>query len=308
MSEQSATQTKTELSTTTPPSPRPSAFPVAERAVHPAALLFPQMSDDEYTELVADIREHGLRQPIVVDASGQLLDGRHRSRACRELGIEPDVQLWEGNDPVALIMALNLKRRNLSPSQLAAVTVELLPVLEEEARSRSRAALKQNGSHSDVATSPPRTPKQANAAKSRERAAAITGASGRTTQDAKRIKQLDPEAFEEIKQGEITVATAKKKLSANPTGANNTSTLKKKAASKPASANAADDFATTSASSLRLTWTDQIAASIPDSDQNVRVVGELTVTNADGAEVLLHLPPLRTARPAPTKTARTRTR
>ena len=54
---------------------------------HPAANLFPMMNDDEYAALVADIHQHGQRDPIWT-LDGQIIDGRNRWSACRDLGIQ----------------------------------------------------------------------------------------------------------------------------------------------------------------------------------------------------------------------------
>jgi ParB-like chromosome segregation protein Spo0J len=57
---------------------------------HPAAALFPLMDVDgpEFGELVRDVQEHGLVQPIVLH-EGKILDGRNRYRACQHAGVEP---------------------------------------------------------------------------------------------------------------------------------------------------------------------------------------------------------------------------
>lgn len=88
--------------------------------VHPAAELFPLMVGAEYEALVEDIRANGQREPgKTVD--GKLIDGRNRERACADAGIEfvtVPVDL-NGDDPVAYVVSLNVRRRNLNASQRA---------------------------------------------------------------------------------------------------------------------------------------------------------------------------------------------
>ena len=50
--------------------------------------LVPEMSTEEYKSFKRDIKENGLRIPITVNQEGVILDGHHRFRACKELGIE----------------------------------------------------------------------------------------------------------------------------------------------------------------------------------------------------------------------------
>jgi len=58
---------------------------------------------------------HGLREPIVMFES-KLLAGRNRYRACLEAGME-DICGYQGDDPVAYVISLNLRRRHLDESQ-----------------------------------------------------------------------------------------------------------------------------------------------------------------------------------------------
>ena len=100
---------------------------------HSAADLFPEMAPEEFAALKADIQQHGQREPIVAydefsyGPATVIIDGRHRFRACSELGIEPVVKTWQGNmsDIPALVLSLNLHRRHLTTSQRAIIAAKL---------------------------------------------------------------------------------------------------------------------------------------------------------------------------------------
>ena len=49
--------------------------------------VMPPLSDDEYLELKTDIQNRGVMVPIEFDENGNVLDGHHRLRICKELGI-----------------------------------------------------------------------------------------------------------------------------------------------------------------------------------------------------------------------------
>jgi hypothetical protein len=91
---------------------------------HPVADLFPPMTETEYHELRASIQREGQHHPIVVDGD-ELLDGRHRLRACAELGIEPRViqfrTLGLTITSAAWIVSTNAHRRHLTPDQKLAI-------------------------------------------------------------------------------------------------------------------------------------------------------------------------------------------
>ena len=87
---------------TDPPPDQFAGPPPDDPEYHPAAALFPLMDVDgaEFGELVRDLQEHGLLQPIVLH-EGKVLDGRNRLRACQHARVEPRYVEWEGESPTA---------------------------------------------------------------------------------------------------------------------------------------------------------------------------------------------------------------
>lgn len=91
------------------------------------ARLWRPMTDAEFDDLKADINLRGQLMPVVL-YHGEVLDGWHRQRACKALGIKPSRVLYEvyhGDDPVGHASALNDKRRHLSDFTRARMAVEL---------------------------------------------------------------------------------------------------------------------------------------------------------------------------------------
>jgi len=171
---------------------------VTEREFHEIAKLFPMMSPDDFDSLKADIKENGQRELICVHPDdGSIIDGRNRYVACRELDIEPECYEWDGNGSlVSFVVSLNLHRRHLTQSQRATVGTDIEAELAKE--------------------NPPGRPKRGeekggtNATKNRDTAGQLVGVSPRYIQEAKKLKEDDPDAFERVRAGEQTLTDVKR--------------------------------------------------------------------------------------------------
>jgi ParB-like chromosome segregation protein Spo0J len=175
---------------------------------HPAASLFPMMSEEELAALTADIAAHGQREPILIDLEGQVVDGRNRWLACEALGLTPVTRVMPDTDSVVTgVVSLNLHRRHLTPSQKAGVAVAIEGQLAVEARERALANLRRGGVAPGVEIFPPR-------GKARDRASALVGVNGRYVSDAERIAARAPALLEQVRDGTITIGDAKRALKA----------------------------------------------------------------------------------------------
>lgn len=114
---------------------------MSDRTAHPAADLFPLMGADELASLAEDIKANGLRHPVILDADGRVLDGRNRLRACDLAGVEPVFSTVDDGDPVALVVSLNVKRRNMAKGQTAIAAADAWGMPSIKVGSGKRAAV-----------------------------------------------------------------------------------------------------------------------------------------------------------------------
>ena len=183
--------------------------------LHPACEIFPPMSDDEFQKLKADIKEHGVLQDII-SWRGQIIDGRHRIEACKELGIQWDaaiVEIDDDQDPIAWALSCNLHRRHLNASQLSMVSDKVRGIYDAEAKERQvEATVKGNktrhkSSDAPVVANFPQLAKPEK--KSRDKAAAAVGVSGKLVDAARKVRRDGiPELAKAVESGKVAVTAA----------------------------------------------------------------------------------------------------
>lgn len=181
---------------------------------HPVAELFPLMDGNDLAQLVADIREHGLLEPIVM-ADGMVLDGRNRLRACELAEVEPVFVDWvpDGMTPTEWVISKNLHRRHLTTPQRAALALDLLPKLEAEAHERMHTASPGVRGGTAIGSS--------EIGRSDEKAAELVGVGRSTVAIAKMIQDREPEIVNRMRAGEfVSVQAARRAAGYEPESGN----------------------------------------------------------------------------------------
>jgi len=178
---------------------------------HPLSDIFPMMSGEEFDALVEDIKRNGLLEPIWL-YEGKILDGRNRYKACLEAGIEPKFVEYKGDSPLAFIVSKNIKRRHLTATQRAVITLKLRPELEAEARKRQELAGKiyHRGARKEKVGAP--GPQPFDRARAKEQAAALVGVSPRTVQRVWTVAEKAPDLIPKLESGELSAKQAEKEV------------------------------------------------------------------------------------------------
>jgi len=145
------------------------------------------MPPDEYALFLSDVAEHGITMPLDITSAGVVLDGRHRLQAALQTDQRRvPVRVVSPKDEVAYLVRQAVLRRQLTPSQRAAIIVA------------------HHAHHGiDVATLP--TPQTG---RTRDAVAAMAGVSPRLIQDAHTVHQHDPDLFQQVHDGRLAVHRA----------------------------------------------------------------------------------------------------
>ena len=166
--------------------------------------LVPEMTTQEYEDLVNSIRKQGVRQPIHILSNKTVLDGRHRVRACKEIGIKEiqalSHELTE-DEAIKFVTDTAVERRNLTKEQKVDIIFRselLIKEIEDEAKKRIK---------SGKSTPGPIGPK-VDKGRTNEKIAELAGTSKNTVTRMKKVKREDPEKYQEILDGKKSASGA----------------------------------------------------------------------------------------------------
>ena len=101
-----------------------------------ASLVHP-LSEEEYNSVKQSIEKEGQYYPIIVNQDGIILDGHHRYKICKELGIEPQFFIRNFKDSLEeklFVLQGNLQRRQLNNFQKTELALKSKSIVEEVAR------------------------------------------------------------------------------------------------------------------------------------------------------------------------------
>lgn len=91
--------------------------------------LMPEQSDEEFETLKSLVLDYGVLQPVHVDEDGAILDGHHRVRACKELGIRSYPRIVHRGlteeQKYELVLTLNLTGREVSRERRREIVANL---------------------------------------------------------------------------------------------------------------------------------------------------------------------------------------
>jgi hypothetical protein len=184
---------------------------MATLTLHPVATLFPDLSARDYAALREDIRQHGVKVPILVHG-GEILDGRHRYRACRELGQRCPAVEWNGSHPWLEVQSRNLLRRHLAKEQVCAIqriAAERFPQIaaaiktaKDEAKQRKAQAKGQPRGEKALLRSHERQRESADVV------GAQLGVSGATVKRVDRLARVAPNLLLKVATGELSAKKA----------------------------------------------------------------------------------------------------
>jgi hypothetical protein len=169
--------------------------------------VVPAVSPGEFEALRADIDRRGIQEPLHITPDRVVLDGRARLQAALDLG-HPTIpaRIVAPPDQLEHMLLAALRRRDLTQSQKAALTLVLYDhtQLRAQGRDRREQNLRQHRDP-DVAGLPHR-------GRTRDLLAHKAGCSPRTLSEVAFVKDHDPQLFQQLQAGKLGAELAARKI------------------------------------------------------------------------------------------------
>ncbi len=177
--------------------------------------MIPALTAEEYDSLKDSIKNNGLWIPILVNQDNVILDGHHRYKICKELGIKIKhaVRTFPTKlDEEIFVIECNVKRRQLDDLGKHKIYEKLKPLYKQRAKLKQIEAGKKYGENHPKSL---RTNDHKLSSKEKEESLASTQAANEVNLSRKKaqrmdhVKEQDPKLYEQIGQTDkITVNKA----------------------------------------------------------------------------------------------------
>jgi len=199
---------------------------------HPIAEIFPFIEGSEFDALVADVKAHGVREPVWL-YEGKILDGRNRYKAARKAGVTFQSREFTGTPLEAIqhVWSLNRTRRHMTPSQAAIADAKRNKMTDAYAPVREAAKERQDsagvhgakGGRGNKKTpveqipqgfdeKPKAPPKEKPAPKTRDTRAKAAGTNAKYIDLADKVIEARPDLAADVESGKKTLSQVQREM------------------------------------------------------------------------------------------------
>ena len=177
---------------------------VSELKELPENYIIPALRKDYYQRLYENIKQYGVKNPLIISKDNYILDGNHRFKITKELGgNEIDVIVKDIPSEQHLIYAIEeaLNRRQLNDAQRADLILRRKEEYQKLCKENSLQNLKKGSKAPERVESNP-------VGRTREVLAKRAGISVYALKKSDKIKKENPKLFEKVKEGKISIHNA----------------------------------------------------------------------------------------------------
>ena len=179
--------------------------------------LVPEMNELEYKDFLESIKKDGVRQPIHVLLDKTILDGRHRVRACKDVGIthiQALVHNLNDDEAIEFVRDTAIERRNITKVQRVDIILrseDLISEIKRSAKENQLNALKKGDSPSVPMGTDVKEKKRTS-----QVIADMAGSSKTTVNRLTAIRKESPEVYEEVISGKKSARLAYDEVKKTP--------------------------------------------------------------------------------------------